>query len=279
VTDSAINLAPGTYSVLMTDAHGCTSVASAQVQSPTAVQATSATSDHSCFAECTGFAEVNVSGGSAPYSYLWSNGGTTSSISNGCPGNVSVDISDAMGCTVSSQFIFTQDPAITIATTHTDASCISCPDGAANGFVSGGFPPYSYSWTPGNFNTSGVTGLVAGTYIFCVTDSNNCTKCDSVVITEPGAGVDNPVSSSALYVYPNPAGSFAVFAFVTNEIQNVSIQLFDMTGQVVRTIANGTIDSGEHFIRLETSEITPGVYFYTYTTGSLRKTGSLVVSH
>jgi hypothetical protein len=264
----------------MTDAHGCTAIASAQVQSPDPIVVTSSSSGHTCFAECNGTAELVVSGGSAPYSCLWSNGSTTETISNACAGNVSVQISDALGCAEARQFVFTQDDSLAIILSHTNASCISCADGTADATVSGGFPPYSYSWTPGNFTSSVVTGLTAGTYMVCITDSNSCVKCDSVTITEPGTG--SPTlgvkNNSPLYVYPNPAGDFAVFAFVTNEYQSLSIRIFDVTGKLVKTVVDGNIDSGEHLFRVETTELVPGVYFYTYTNSSSMKTGSLVIS-
>ncbi len=277
-TDSATNLSPGTYSVLLTDDHGCTAIASALVQSPDPVVVTSTSSGHTCFAECTGSAELSVSGGSAPYSYLWSNGETTETISNGCSGTIDVTISDALGCIENRQFTFTQDDSLSLITSHTDASCISCADGTADATVRGGFPPYSYSWTPGNFTTSIVTGLTAGTYMICITDSNSCVKCDSVIVLEPGTSTSEIKNNSPLYVYPNPAGDYAVFAFVTNESQSVSVKIFDVTGKLVQTVVDGNLDSGEHLFRVETTELVPGVYFYTYTNAKSRKTGTLVIS-
>ena len=144
--------------------------------------------------------------------------------------------------------------------------------------MSGGFPPYSYSWTPGNFTTPVVTGLSAGTYTVCITDSNLCVKCDTVVVVEPGTSIMEIKNNSPLYVYPNPAGDFAVFAFVTNEYQSVSVKIFDLTGKLLKTVVEGNLDSGEHLFRVETTELVPGVYFYFYANSKSRQTGSIVIS-
>lgn len=276
-TDSAINLLPGTYSLLMTDAHGCTSVATAQVQSPDPILVNSTSSGHTCFSECNGFAEVSVSGGSAPYTYLWCDGSTSSAISNACSGNCAVEISDALGCIETRQFSFAKDDSLSLIISHTNATCTSCTDGSADVFISGGFPPYSYSWTPGNFTTANVTGLIAGTYVICITDSNACIKCDSVVILEPGIGTNEIKSNSPLYVYPNPANDFVFFAFVTKGTQFVSIDIFEATGKKMKTIFTGNLENGEHFYRLETSDFAPGVYLYTFTSGNSRSAGVLVI--
>ncbi|MFZ7144934.1 MAG: CotH kinase family protein [Bacteroidota bacterium] len=279
VTDSAINLSPGTYSVLMTDSRGCTAIASATVQSPDSLSITSTATLHTCYSECNGFAELNVSGGSAPYSYLWCNSSTDASITNACAGICTVQISDAMGCIENRQFTFTQDDSLTLVTSHTNASCISCSDGTADATVSGGFPPYRYSWTPGNFTTASISGLTSGTYFVCITDSNACVKCDSVIVLEPGTATEViKGNNSPLYVYPNPAGDYAVFAFMTNFYQSVSIKIYDVTGKLVKTVFDDEIDSGEHLIRVETRELVPGVYYYAYSNRTSVKTGALIIS-
>lgn len=114
--------------------------------------------------------------------------------------------------------------------------------------------------------------------MICITDSNSCVKCDSVIVLEPGTSTSEIKNNSPLYVYPNPAGDYAVFAFVTNESQSVSVKIFDVTGKLVQTVVDGNLDSGEHLFRVETTELVPGVYFYTYTNAKSRKTGTLVIS-
>lgn len=68
--------------------------------------------------------------------------------------------------------------------TNTNVSCNSLNDGAASLTVTGGIPPYSYSWSNGD-TTQNITVVPAGTYTITVTDSNDCSVTDSVTITEP----------------------------------------------------------------------------------------------
>lgn len=278
ITDSAVNLTPGTYTVQLTDAHGCTAIASATIGEPAAMSITTNAGNYTCYKDCNGFAEVTVSGGSGPYSYAWSNGATTSSINNGCVGINSVVITDAMACTESRQFSFVQSDSISISIMHADAGCDTCHDGNAMASVSGGVPPYNFQWSPNVSNTASASALMPGTYYVCITDSNECTKCDSVVIRDLTAGIHEVKTSSFLYVYPNPAGDYAVFAFTTNRTQEISISILNVTGKLVKKVYEGEMDEGEHLLRVETNDLAPGVYFFNYRNAQLSKTGTLVIS-
>ncbi len=125
--------------------------------------------------DCSGNASItlNASGASAPYSYNWSTGATTQTVTGLAPGTYTVSVTDNTGCT--------QDTSLTVgtytplsATVTTTPTCSGSNSGIAAAVVSGGTAPYTYSWSPGGASTAIVNGLAAGTYTATVTDNNGC---------------------------------------------------------------------------------------------------------
>lgn len=156
-----------------------------------------------CFGTCNGIIMVSASGGTAPYTYLWSNGGTMQYNYGLCAGNYTVTITDALGCTSTISAIITQPMDITTTSTSTSVSCNGGSDGTANVVVTGGTPPYTYLWNdPAPAQTAATcTGLTAGTWTVTVTDANGCTQMQTVTINQPAsitafAGTDQTICSN-----------------------------------------------------------------------------------
>ncbi len=175
-TGTPANLPAGTYDVLITDANGC--VFGSYANSDTAVyiynQSPIGFNIATTGANCTnGTATVNaLSGGVAPYSYIWSNGANSPSISGLQMGQIVVTVTDAQGCYTVNYGYIQQSITIGANPTVTPATCLQ-NDGSAIAFGSGGTSPYSYLWSNGQ-QTQTVTGLTAGFYMVTVTDANNC---------------------------------------------------------------------------------------------------------
>lgn len=98
-TPFVTGLAAGTYTVTVTDANGCSEVLNSTVTEPTAITVNPSSSDVTCYGTCDGTISLTPSGGTAPYSYSWSSGGTTQSITNLCTGIIAYTVTDANGCT------------------------------------------------------------------------------------------------------------------------------------------------------------------------------------
>ncbi len=183
-TQSLSGVTTGVYTVQVTDQNGCTASINATVTQPSAaLSATADSTDVSCFGANNGQVDVTVTGGTQPYSYLWSNGATTQDVSGLGPNTYSVTITDANGCgfTISS---FVNEPQLLTATiTPTHVSCNGGSNGAADLTVSGGNPGYTYLWN--NFaTTEDLSGLTAGNYTVIVTDTKNCQVIASTTITQ-----------------------------------------------------------------------------------------------
>ncbi|MFN8155479.1 MAG: gliding motility-associated C-terminal domain-containing protein [Bacteroidia bacterium] len=186
-TASANNLVAGNYSVTVTDANGCSNSVSIAVTQPSSLSVTTASTDVTCYNGNDGGASVSVSGGSAPYSYLWSNGNITASVNNLSAGNYTATVTDGTGCSFVSQFSIQQAGQILIQVTPTDATC-----GQANGSLSaagnGGTGVLSYLWSTGQ-NVSSISNLSAGTYTVTVTDANGCTGVLPAAVSNLGGPV------------------------------------------------------------------------------------------
>lgn len=163
---SSINVgAPGTYSVTVTSAGGCTgstSVVVNEVQNPT--PAISGDLDF-----CAGLStQLNAGAGYA--SYLWSNGQTGQFSTIATPGNQSVTVTNAAGCQGIATASVIQNPNPTPAISGTLAIC---PNGGSTTLQVTGGPFSSYQWASGAM-TPTITASTLGAFSVTVTDGNGC---------------------------------------------------------------------------------------------------------
>jgi len=184
-TEDISGLAAGTYTVIVSDFNFCSATASFTVTEPTQLVANCAVVNNAgCNGGSNGQASVTPSGGTPAYSFLWSNGQTTSGATGLAAGTYTVTVTDANLCTATCSVTISEPAAITVSELHTNVSCNGGSDGSINITASGGTPPYTYLWNNGNTNEDR-TGLSAGTYTVTVSDANGCSGTTSVTITEP----------------------------------------------------------------------------------------------
>jgi hypothetical protein len=180
-------LAAGTYSVLVTDANGCTTTTTRTLTQPSAIAATAVSTDISCFGLSNGSIDVSVSGGVGSYTYAWSNGATTQDVTGLGVGSYNVTIRDANNCTATLARSITQPAAaLTASITATNVSCNSGANGAIDVTTGGGTSPYTYSWN-GGATTEDRSGLTAGTYTVTITDAKGCTFTGTRAVSQPMA--------------------------------------------------------------------------------------------
>lgn len=198
-TTSSINgLCAGNYQVTITDSNNCVINDIVSVGEPTPIQANLTGEPIACNGDCDGEATVAPSGGTAPYTYVWtSSGDTSATITNLCIGTYPVEITDANGCIATDSYDVTSPPMLQVTLDSTNINCNGSDNGDATVTPIGGTPPYSYSWAPGGESTNSISGLSPGVYTVTVTDSLGCFFTGSVNIEEPNAIDDNEVITNA----------------------------------------------------------------------------------
>ena len=171
VTEDLNGVSAGNYTVIITDANSCSANSSGDVTEPAAsLSATAVATSIPCPGGSTGTIDLTVSGGTAPFTYLWSNGAVTEDLINIAAGVYNADITDAGGCTTTA--------GITIAELSgtadvSDISCNGADDGSIDLTVSEGLAPYSYLWSNGA-TTEDLTGLTPGNYTVTISDAAGC---------------------------------------------------------------------------------------------------------
>ncbi len=208
-TQDISSLAAGTYTVTVTDAHGCNQTATYIVTQPTVLVLNASVDSVSCNGGNDGHIDIDATGGSGGYSYVWSSGTGHSDDFNGPAGTYSVNVTDENGCTASATYTIYQPTAITITGIVTNARCYQGETGAIDITVTGGAGGYTYSWsdaggghtyhscsswwsswcgshsgTPSS-HSQDLSNIEAGTYTVTVTDRHGCSSTATYTVTQP----------------------------------------------------------------------------------------------
>jgi len=234
-TAQATGLSAGTYTCTVTDANGCPATTTAIVTEPTDISYTINAPMLACKDGNDGVITVTPSGGVGGYTYLWNNGANTQTITGLTAGTYVCTITDLNGCQKVAVCLLEEPPTNLILTTDSvSASCNNGTDGSASVIAAGGFPSYTYLWSDGQ-TTSTAINLAAGTYTINVTDANNCTVFENVIVDQPdqiipnitptpvscyggsnGTATANPTGGTGPYTYEwNNAPLFTTTATVT----------------------------------------------------------------
>lgn len=248
---------PGTYTVALTVTTGECAVIQTQTVEVTDVGlgVNAVVTPITCANAGDGGASLEVQGGTAPFTYAWSNGTTDDDLTRVNPGMYSYTVTDANGCIRTNSIELTGNDSLEISTTVTVESCFGEGDGSIVAEVDGGIKPYTYAWS-NDANTPELTGIGGGTYELTVTDAAGCSietggltvliECDTSIpdiITPNGDGVNDS------WVLPN---------LENRGIR--SLKIFNRWGQPIFTRDGydnswaGTNNSGE--------ELPLGAYFY-----------------
>jgi len=218
--------------VLLTDSNGCHTSDSVFINVPAELVLQGFITPVQCNGSNTGSINLSVNGGTTPYTYAWSNGANTATISGLFAGGYGVTVTDAHGCTKEDAYVVPEAPGM-----HTTAS-ISNPVcfGGNNAFISvevtGGNPPYIYNWSTNPSQVGGTaTNLEAGVYTLTVTDANNCSSTITSTVTDPDPIVisTNPTNSKCYNtatgtVVVNVTGGRPPYVYELNGVTQASNQ-------------------------------------------------------
>lgn len=245
---SAFGLTAGCYQVDVIDANGCTITESICITEPPQIQISMTTTNATCFGSCDGMLMANVTGGTAPYTYMWMPSSVTTPTVNGlCAGCYTVNVTDANGCVM------------------TETACITQPLPPMQGFLgndtllcdSATVTPCApagnatYMWSTGA-TTQCITINATGCYEVIATDMNGCTMSDTICVTvSPCLGI-NEIAGNGVNIYPNPASNSIRIVHGMNSPQPMTIT--DMRGSVVvaKTVTNNE--------EIDLSRLAEGVY-------------------
>ena len=201
-TQDLSNLSAGFFTINSTDNNGCTISEIIEISQPSApLSIAGSTVPVSCQNGNNGEINTTVSGGTHPYTYNWSINNITinnltGALLNQSSGTYGLVVSDSNNCTENSSFTINEpENPIGVTMTKTNILCHGENTGSVSAVVSGGTIPYSYNWNNGSLNPN-INNLYAGSYSLVVTDSNNCTESDSILITEPSYSISAVVTSS-----------------------------------------------------------------------------------
>ncbi len=254
-TQTITGLAAGSYTVTVTDQTTlCTVQSTTTVNEPSVLSSGIAITNVACFGDASGSLDLTVTGGTFPYTFLWSTGATTEDINNLTAGSYSVTITDANGCTTTNSATVQQPAAALDASfTQVDVLCNGDSTGSIDVTVTGGTPPYSYLWNTGA-TTQDLADIPAGTYTVVITDANNCTLTEgpinisepstpvSVVITKENATTAqacNDGEATANASGGTPPYTYQWSASAGNQTTQTATNLPQGTHSVVVTDANG----------------------------------------
>jgi len=195
-SETISDLCAGVVNVTVTESQGCMRNVYVTVTQPPELNINLNLINHpSCYGYCDGQAEAVLSGGSTPYSILWSNGHNGTTAGNLCDGLYSITITDAHSCTVSDSILIIAPTPLLINATASNVPCVEVCNGTATVSVSGSTPPYSFLWSDGQTNGT-ASNLCSGEYTVTVTDMNTCTDIINVIVTDSSVVPPNFIVSA-----------------------------------------------------------------------------------
>ncbi len=193
------NLEGATYQIVVTDDQGCSETIEATVESPSPfshqIQAQNGCGDN-------GEAEIQVLGGTAPYSYSWSNGAASAEISDLPSGTYTVQVSDANACSFEDVVEINNNEYVDFELSSNPISCYGETDASASVTPLNGVAPFSYQWSDGTTSNS-IDNLGEGIYTVLVIDANDCSSAESLTINAPNAlQLNHQISTQGIVLQP-----------------------------------------------------------------------------
>jgi len=277
-------LPAGTYTVTVSDVNGCSKTKSHTVSQPaTLMVINSSKTNVRCYGLSSGSATASPSGGTAPYTFLWTTfpAKTTATATGLTAGVYTCNVTDAIGCVKVLTVNITEPPDLSVFQTQTNVTFPGGNDGTASVSITGGTPGYTYSWNTSPVKTTTtVTGLTAGLYKCTITDTKSCTVKASFIITEPisrpGTSQPDQTSEWKVTASPNPTSGNVIISFDSDRSEPVELKISDYTGRIVYQVQSITV-TGKNEFYYDFSGFAKGVYFIRLNTSVHSKVIRMVI--
>lgn len=215
-------LGMGSYTITFTDANGCSATLDTVIAEPTPLSINFSAFDAVCNGACDGYGVVIPSGGTSPYTYNWSSGGTTANENNLCFGTYDLTVTDANGCTIDTLNFPINEPApLTVDNINiVDELCPGTCDGTID-ITATGATQFSIDGGATFLPAGSFTGLCSGSYDIVVEDATGCQGTDNAVVNSP-----LPVNAEFSFG-PQPTTVLDPLIWFTNESENATTYLWD----------------------------------------------------
>jgi len=179
------NVEAGTYQVKATDMENFEVSALFVFNSPDSLKVSLTQYNLLCKHDADAWIEAHPTGGTLPYTYQWSNSGTTKKIENLIEGDYNVIMADSRGCFVNASTAITAPDELLLQIHYVEPLAHDYSDASAWVSVTGGTTPYFYTWQGRTETVDSISGIPHGTYTAIVTDANGCQKQISVTVPNP----------------------------------------------------------------------------------------------
>ena len=263
-TSTLSGLEPGVYSVSAEDAVGCTiEVNNIVIQEPTILLGTVyGVENNVCSDDLSGTASIVVSGGSEPYSPIWSNGEVGFSATSLPTGGNYVQVVDANGCSV---YLTANVQADFQNPTPEIGNSILNQNGGTVTLNTAPISYASYLWKGGS-TASQLPVTQTGYYWVEVTNQAGCVGSDTVYVEIWPLGVEDLNSEEYAKIYPNPANGFVNLEFSEKVSGTTQLKLIDTKGSVVYSETLTDVRN----LNLDVSNLAVGVYNLSLSNESIR---------
>ncbi|MFY0673354.1 MAG: choice-of-anchor D domain-containing protein, partial [Bacteroidia bacterium] len=176
----------GIYVLTANNSSNCSETDTIIISEPSTISITSYTDQkNACNGNSLASAWVKVCGGKAPYTYSWSNNTLNDTITGLSAGTYIVTVTDANSQSINDTVTITEPSAISpMHVIDSMASTLTSMDATFRVIPSGGTPDYSFNWSHTQVDTNQFVGVGQGTFRYTLTDANNCTYRDSVIIRD-----------------------------------------------------------------------------------------------
>ncbi|HZV71531.1 MAG TPA: PKD domain-containing protein [Saprospiraceae bacterium] len=235
--DNFLNQLPGgAVQAEVTDANGCKLLAGTYaIFEPDQLIPQSQITNEVCHGDANGSISLSVTGGVAPYAYLWNFNGSTDPLISGLPAGIYPNsITDANGCNIVYDAIVTEPAAIEPETILvTNASGPDQHDGSITIEPTGGTAPYQVAWNNGATGTS-INGLAPGSYTYVITDVNGCkSEASDPILVNFSTGISEVVWPEYVTITPNPTKGDAIIKWSSMPSLNATLSILNVDGKMI----------------------------------------------
>lgn len=205
-TQTLTGVGYGFYPLAVGDGPGCEINYNVFVGQNTSLALTFSPGFLQCASQPDGEVDITVTGGTAPYTFLWSTGATTEDLDSVPGGTYTVTVTDAEGCMLTDSMTLTSIFGAQYSIVATDESCAGANNGSMY-VTSGTFPPTSYLWNTGA-TTAGIYNLAPGTYTVEITDFFGCTETLTGTVGSGTGNFNVSISQQGNTLYATPAPNY-----------------------------------------------------------------------